>query len=186
MKTDDFPDEQLLISTLPWYVDIVNFLVSGLLPPELTNRRRSKFIHDAKQYYWDESFLFKHYADQIIQKCVPDEEIQSNLYHCHSAPYGGHFGGMRTTTKVLQSGFYWLTLFKDAHEFFQACDCYQRIGNLLRRYEMPLQTILEVELFDVWGIDFMGPFPPSWDNWVEAVALPMNDAKSVWYPSCSN
>ena len=26
---------------------------------------------------------------------------------------------------------------------------------------MPLQTILEVEIFDLWGIDFMGPFPLS-------------------------
>ncbi|GMI64707.1 hypothetical protein HRI_000140000 [Hibiscus trionum] len=56
---------------------------------------------------------------------------------------------------------------------------------------MPLQTILEVELFDVWGIDFMGPFPSSCGNmyillavdyvskWVEAIATPHNDAKTV-------
>ena len=47
---------------------------------------------------------------------------------------------------------------------------------------MPQSGILEVELFDVWGIDFMGPFPPSHSNfyilvavnyvskWVEAIA----------------
>jgi hypothetical protein len=51
--------------------------------------------------------------------------------------------------------------------------------------------MLEVELFDVWGIDFMGPFPPSFgknyilvavvyvSKWIEAVALPTNDAKVV-------
>lgn len=56
---------------------------------------------------------------------------------------------------------------------------------------MPLNYILEVEIFDVWGIDFMGSFPPSYSNqyilvavdyvskWVEAVALPTNDAKVV-------
>ncbi|XP_060972185.1 uncharacterized protein LOC133038143 [Cannabis sativa] len=56
---------------------------------------------------------------------------------------------------------------------------------------MPLNCILEVELFDVWGIDFMGPFPPSFgnlyilvvvdyvSNWVEAIASPTNDAKVV-------
>ena len=56
---------------------------------------------------------------------------------------------------------------------------------------MPLNSILEVELFDVWGIDFMGPFPSSFSNqyilvvvdyvskWVEAVALPTNDARVV-------
>ncbi|KAL4323993.1 hypothetical protein GQ457_11G024010 [Hibiscus cannabinus] len=57
--------------------------------------------------------------------------------------------------------------------------------------QMPLQNILEVELFDVWGIDFMGPFPSSFGNlyillavdyvskWVEAVATTHNDAKTV-------
>lgn len=56
---------------------------------------------------------------------------------------------------------------------------------------MPQNGMLEVELFDVWGIDFMGPFPPSSGNhyilvvvdyvtkWVEALALPTNDAKVV-------
>lgn len=56
---------------------------------------------------------------------------------------------------------------------------------------MPLNTILEVKLFDVWGIDFMGPFPSSFNNqyillavdyvskWVEATALPTNDANVV-------
>ena len=56
---------------------------------------------------------------------------------------------------------------------------------------MPLKNILEVEIFDVWGIDFMGPFPLSFGNlyilvsvdyvskWVEAIALPTNNAKAV-------
>ncbi|XP_016747625.1 uncharacterized protein [Gossypium hirsutum] len=92
---EDFPDEQLLVATvLPWYDDIVNFLLSGLLPPELNNQRQRKFFHDAKQYYWDKLVLFKHFVDQIIQKCAPDDEIQNILHHCHSTPYGGHFEGM--------------------------------------------------------------------------------------------
>ncbi|KAA3470735.1 Transposon Ty3-I Gag-Pol polyprotein [Gossypium australe] len=49
---EDFPDEQLLVTTtLPWYANIVNFLLSGLLPLELNNQRRRKFLHDAKKYY---------------------------------------------------------------------------------------------------------------------------------------
>ena len=66
--------------------------------------------------------------------------------------------------KVLQSGFYWPTLFKDSNTYVKQCDRCQRSGNLSRRQEMPLHGILEVELFDVWGIDFMGPFVPSKNN----------------------
>lgn len=66
-----------------------------------------------------------------------------------------------------------------------------RLGTISRSHEMPLSNILEVEIFDVWGIDFMGPFPPSSGNqyilvavdyvskWVEVVALPSNDSRVV-------
>ena len=65
------------------------------------------------------------------------------------------------------------------------------MGNINRRNEMPLQGILVVQIFYVWGIDFMGPFPPSFGNqyillavdyvskWVEAIACPRNDANTV-------
>ncbi|KAL4304561.1 hypothetical protein GQ457_10G010670 [Hibiscus cannabinus] len=152
---------------------------------------RKRFKHNAKGYFWDEPYLFKQCADQIIRRCIHEEEQQMILEQCHSAPYGGHFGGNRTTAKVLQSGFYWPTLHKDAQLFCQQCDRCQRTGNISKRNEMPLQNILEVELFDVWGIDFMGPFPSSVGNlyillavdyvskWVEAVATTHNDAKTV-------
>ena len=56
---------------------------------------------------------------------------------------------------------------------------------------MPLQNIMEVEIFDCWGIDFMGPLPSSYENiyilvvvdyvskWVEAIATPKEDARVV-------
>ena len=65
------------------------------------------------------------------------------------------------------------------------------MGNISKRHEMPLQGILVVQLFDVWGMDFMGPFPVSFGNiyillavdyvskWVEAAACPKNDANIV-------
>ncbi|CAL8155438.1 unnamed protein product [Prunus armeniaca] len=72
-----------------------------------------------------------------------------------------------------------------------ACDRCQRVGNQSKRNEMPQQSILVVDLFDVWGIDFMGPFPSSNGNqyilvvveyvskWVEAVATPTNQGSVV-------
>ena len=63
--------------------------------------------------------------------------------------------------KVLQSGFYWPSLFKDAHAICGECDKCQRLGKISRRHMMPLNLILVVDLFNVWGIDFMGPFPSS-------------------------
>ncbi|KAL4354091.1 hypothetical protein GQ457_06G017630 [Hibiscus cannabinus] len=183
---EGFPDEQLLTATSkPAGIDanFINYIVRKIYT--------LRFRHNAKGYFWDEPYLFKQCADQIIRRCIPEEEQQMILEQCHSAPYGGHFGGNRTAAKVLQSGFYWPTLHKDAQLFCQQCDRCQRTRNISKRNEMPLQNILEVELFDVWGIDFMGPFPSSFGNlyillavdyvskWVEAVATTHNDAKTV-------
>ena len=62
---------------------------------------------------------------------------------------------------MLQSGFYWPTLLKDAIKYCKECLKCQSALNISKRDEMPLQTILEVEIFYLWGIDFMGPFPLS-------------------------
>lgn len=192
--TEHFPDEQLLHledSSTPWYADLVNFLVSGVIPSEFNWQQRKRFFHQAKQFYWDEPFLYKKCPDQLLRRCIAKEESRDILTHCHSSPCGGHFRGIRTAAKVLQSGYYWPTIFKDAHEFAKCCDRCQRVGNISSRQELPLNNILEIELFDVWGIDFMGPFPPSFGNlyilvavdyvskWIEAAALPTNDAKVV-------
>ena len=85
--------------------------------------------------------------------------MEAILQHRHSLKRGGHFGGSKKVTKVLQSGFYWPTLLKDAHAFVMACDRCQKTGKISRRNEIPLNSILEVEIFDVWRIDFMGQFP---------------------------
>ena len=71
------------------------------------------------------------------------------------------------------------------------CDKCQRMGSISKRDEPPLQPILEVVLFDIWGMDVMGPFPSSLSNlyillgvdyvlnWVEAILTRTNDAKVV-------
>ncbi|KAL4364204.1 hypothetical protein GQ457_04G020710 [Hibiscus cannabinus] len=101
---ENFPDEKILSATaIPWYADIVNFLVSGVLPHELSSQVRKKFRHDARYYFWDEPYLFKQCADQLLRRCVPEEKQKDILFHCHTSTCGGHFGGARTVVKVLQS-----------------------------------------------------------------------------------
>jgi hypothetical protein len=122
---------------------------------------------------------------------VPDEEQQSIISFCHSQACGGHFSAKNTTAKILQCGFYWPTMFKDTHEFCKACEPCQKLGGISRRNMMPLNPILIIEIFDCWGIDFMGPFPSSFGNlyillavdyvskWVEAIPCRNNDHKTV-------
>ena len=150
---DDFPDEQLLASEdkepIAWFADFVNYLVAKVLPPEFSYQQKKRFFAQLKHYYWEEPILYKYCADQVIRRCVPYEEMESILNHCHALGCGGHFGGNRTAPKVLQSGFYWPTLFKDAHQFVSTCDKCQRMESISKRDESDLQPILEVELFDI-------------------------------------
>nr|XP_009798913.1 PREDICTED: uncharacterized protein LOC104245055 [Nicotiana sylvestris] len=60
--------------------------------------------------------------DDIIRRCVPEIEMNNILSHCHDGVVGGHYGGRKTTAKVLEVGFYWPTLFKDARNYVATCD----------------------------------------------------------------
>ena len=51
----------------------------------------------------------------------------------------------RTAAKVLQSGFFWPNIFRDAYAYVMSCDQCQRVGNISRRHEWPLNNIMEVE-----------------------------------------
>ena len=178
---DEFPDEKLFAiddkKAVPWFADYVNYLVAKVIPPEFNYQKKKRFFAHLKHYYWEEPILYRHCADQVIRRCVPEDEMHSILDHFHTLPCGGHFGGQRTAAKVLQSGFYWPSLFKDAHQFVSTCDKCQRMGNISRKDEPPMHPILEVELFDLWGIDFMGPFPASYNNLYILLAV---DYVSKW------
>ena len=190
---ESFSHEQLfsLKITDPWYADIINYKVIKKIPDDFTRAQKDKLVKTAKYYEWDDPYLWKYCTDQLIRRCVPESEFKSILTFCHSYACGGHFGAKRTALKVLESGFYWPSLFKDAYEFCATCDRCQRTGNLGPRNQMPQTPILVVEIFDVWGIDFMGPFPSSngflyillavdyVSKWVEAKATKTNDSKVV-------
>ncbi|XP_070022118.1 uncharacterized protein [Nicotiana sylvestris] len=106
---DSFLDEQLLsvsVNSMPWFADVANFLMTGIVSCELSSNQRKKLKWDSLDYYLDEPYLFKICKDGVIQRCVLEEEQLNILDTCHSSPYSGHHGGARTTSKVFSCGFY--------------------------------------------------------------------------------
>ncbi|GJS85970.1 reverse transcriptase domain-containing protein [Tanacetum coccineum] len=178
-------------SSTPWFADYANYHAGNFIVKGMSSQQKNKFFKDVKHYFWDDPYLFKICADQMIRRCVAGQEAVDILTACHSGPTGGHYGANYTAKKVFDSGFYWPTIYRDAHDLVTRCDTCQRQGKISQRDEMPQNSIQVCEIFDVWGINFMGPFPSSRGNkyilvavdylskWVEAKALPTNDARVV-------
>ncbi|GJS20368.1 reverse transcriptase domain-containing protein [Tanacetum coccineum] len=133
---EHFPLETIGViasESTPWFAEYANFHAGNFIIKGMTTQQKKKFFKDAKHYFWEDPYLFRTCADQIIR----------------------------------------------------------RQGKISQRDEMPQNAIQVCEIFDVWGIDFMGPFSSSHGNkyilvavdylskWVEAKALPTNDARVV-------
>ncbi|XP_049399842.1 uncharacterized protein LOC125863914 [Solanum stenotomum] len=146
---------------------------SGIALGVLLGQKRYKMFHPI--YYASKSLngaqrtsygvCFREIQSLLTGRCIPEAEMLHILEACHSSP--------------------------DVIEIVRSCDVCQQQGAISRRHELPMTLILEVELFDMRGVDFMGPFVSSYgkkyilvavdyvSKWVEAVALPENDGKSV-------
>nr|GEY20264.1 DNA-directed DNA polymerase [Tanacetum cinerariifolium] len=101
------------------------------------------------------------YADQIIRRCVYGQEANDIIKACHEGPTRGHYGANFTAKKVFDAGFFWPTIYLDAHNLVKSCDSCQRQGKISQTDEMPQNVIQVCEIFDMWGIDFMGLFSSS-------------------------
>nr|GEV45017.1 hypothetical protein [Tanacetum cinerariifolium] len=138
----------------PWFADFANYHMGKFIIKGMSTQQKNKFFKDVKHYFWDDPYLFKTCADQVIQQCVAGQEAIDILTACHSGPTGGHYGANYTAKRFLTQVF---------------------IG----------------QQFTKMPSNFMGPFSNSKGNeyilvvvdylskWVEAKALPTNDARVV-------
>ncbi|GJY88208.1 reverse transcriptase domain-containing protein [Tanacetum coccineum] len=169
---EHFPLETLGVissESTPWFADYANYHAGNFIIKGMTTQQKKKFFKDVKHYFWDDPYLFRTCADQIIRRCVHGQEANDILKACHEGPIGAIIVPISPLKKYLMP----------------------RQGKISQRDEMPQNAIQVCEIFDVWGIDFMGPFPSSHGNkyilvavdylskWVEAKVLPTNDARVV-------
>ena len=92
-------------------------------------------MSDVQNLYWNDPYLVKYSPNQIFQICIPDNEVSSVIKVCHFKACGDHFSSKKTTAKILQSGFYWPTMFKDSYAFCKTCENYQKAGFISKHRE---------------------------------------------------
>ncbi|GJT69301.1 reverse transcriptase domain-containing protein [Tanacetum coccineum] len=112
-------------STL-WFADFANYHAGNFVIKEMSSQQKNKFFKDVKHYFWDDPYLFKICADQVIRRCVYGQEAIDILTACYNGPTGGHYGANYTAKKVFDSGFFWPTIYRDAHDLVTHCDACQR------------------------------------------------------------
>nr|GEV88579.1 reverse transcriptase domain-containing protein [Tanacetum cinerariifolium] len=149
----------------PWFADIANFHAGNFIKKGLTSQQKKKFFKDVKHYFWDDPYLFRMYADQIIRCCVHGQEAIDILKACHEGPTGGHHGANLIAKKLFDAGFFWPTIYRDAHDMIKSCDTCQRKGKISQKDEMAQNAIQVCEIL-MYG-------------WIEAKALPTNDSRVV-------
>ncbi|GJT69016.1 reverse transcriptase domain-containing protein [Tanacetum coccineum] len=126
--TETFPLETLGMVTFrgddstPWFADFANYHAGNFVVKGMSSQQKKKFFKDVKHYFWDDPYLFKVCADQVIRRCVFGQEAHDILMACHNGPTGGHHGANYTAKKVFDVGFYWPTIYRDAHDLVTRCD----------------------------------------------------------------
>ncbi|XP_073302650.1 uncharacterized protein [Primulina huaijiensis] len=77
---ENFPDDQLFYATImPWFANIVNFIVTNKMPSHWNSQDKNKFLIEVKKFYWDDPYLFKYCPDQIFRRCIPDNEVSGQV-----------------------------------------------------------------------------------------------------------
>nr|GEX11407.1 reverse transcriptase domain-containing protein [Tanacetum cinerariifolium] len=131
-------------SSASWFVDFANYHAGTFIVKGMSSQQKNKFFKDVKHYFWDDPFLFKICADQVIRRCVHGKEALDILEACHNGPTGGHHGTNPTAKKVFDAGFFWPTIYKDAHEFVKNRDSCKRQGkfhNVMRCLKTPSKFV---------------------------------------------
>ncbi|GJX21427.1 hypothetical protein Tco_0224104 [Tanacetum coccineum] len=90
-------------SSTPWFADYANYHAGNFIVKGMSSQQKNKFFKDVKHYFWDNPYLFKICADQMIRRCVAGQEVVDILTACHSGPTEGHYGANYTAKKVFDS-----------------------------------------------------------------------------------
>ena len=100
LPINDFLRDDMLLRVTdsnPWYANIVNFMVSGYVPP---CENRKKLQTKSGRHLWDDPYLYRICADGLLRRCVPMTDGIQIIEKCHATPYGGHYGTFRTQAKI--------------------------------------------------------------------------------------
>jgi len=175
------------------YADLIFYLKNRYAPSNISYKNKRAIRLKEKNFIIVDDVLFRRNYDLILLRCLEKPEAQKVLQELHDGPAGGHFGADTTTHKIIHAGYYWPTLFRDAHEYVRKCQSCQTSSGRQRKSAFPLQPVNIEQPFEQWGLDIIGEItPPSskqhkyiltatdyFTKWVEAIPLKTANSEAI-------
>jgi len=175
------------------YDNIIFILKNGYAPTQLSYKRKRALRLKARKYQIINNVLFILNYDFVLLRCLEKSEAERVLQELHDGPVGRHFGGDTTAHKILHVGYYWPTLFKDAHEYVRKCKICQTTAGRQRKHALSLQPVNIEQPFEQWGLDIIGEIIPHsskqhkyiltvtnyFTKWVESIPLKVANSDNI-------
>jgi hypothetical protein len=140
-----------------WISEIRDYLKENILPEDHVSAER--IVRLAKRYTVVEGGLYRHGANDILMRCITQEEGRELLTEIHGGECGSSSSSRTLVGKAFRHCFYWLTALQDVAELVKSCEACQYHAKQIHTPAQALQMILPSWPFAVWGVDILGPFP---------------------------
>jgi ribonuclease HI len=140
-----------------WIPEVRDYLKENILPKDHVSVER--ILRLAKRYAVVEGDPYCRGANDILMRCITQEEGRELLTEIHGGECGSHSSSRTLVGKAFWHGFYWPTALQDAAEMVKSCKACQFHAKQIHTLAQALQMIPPSRPFAIWGVDILGPFP---------------------------
>jgi ribonuclease HI len=173
-----------------WRKPFLDYFKHGALPDDAAKRRQLQ--RRLPSYIYKGGVLYRRaYGQEVLLRCVNQQEADEVLKEVHHGVCGGHQSGPKMYHSIRLAGYYWPGIMTDCLKVAKRCHGCQIHGNFKHLPPVPLHPTVPAWPFDAWGMDVIGPIdPPSsgghrfilaatdyFSKWAEAV--PLREVKSA-------
>jgi hypothetical protein len=176
-----------------WYKNIIFYLRSRKSPVTMNSKEIRTLKMKANQYVLITDILFRRNYDGILLRCIDENQSQEMIRELHEGICGGNFAPTATTQKIIRSGFYWTSMFRELYAMIRKFVSCQHFSENMKRSAMPLQPVIMEQPFSQRGLDVVRPINLKYrkghmciltdidyfTKWMEVAALKKDDPKEM-------